>query len=316
MKILLIQSTDKDLQSMMKISKANVLAIKKILPSAKIKIAKDTKENIIQDIQRAEILVGANLQNIDLTSVNRLKWFHVTSAGVDNLSQSLLNSDIIVTNSSGVHPIPISEHVMAFILMFTRQIHKSFRIQVIEKKWKRNNIYKAVSEVYQKTIGIVGFGRIGKQIAQVSKVFKMNVLVNSLHSHSDINDLLKKSDYVINCLPYTKDTHHFFDFNKFKKMKKSSYFINIGRGKTVNEKELITALKKDIIAGAGLDVFEEEPLLSDSPLWQLDNVILTPHYAGWTPYYMDRVISIFCENLKAYLSGKRMPNLVDKKRGY
>ena len=132
----------------------------------------------------------------------------------------------------------------------------------------------------------------------------------------DLKELVGKSDFVVNCLPGIPSTAGIFDLELLKKFKKSAYIINIGRGTTIVETDLIEALKKGLIAGAGLDVFEVEPLPKSSPLWNLENVIITPHYSGWNPNYTERVVDIFIENLQAYLNGKKLPNLVDKKLGY
>jgi phosphoglycerate dehydrogenase-like enzyme len=132
----------------------------------------------------------------------------------------------------------------------------------------------------------------------------------------ELPNLLKEADFVVNALPGTVHTKGIFDLKLFKKFKETSYFINIGRGTSVVEKDLVEALEERIIAGAGLDVFEVEPLPEISPLWKLENVIITPHYSGWTPKYTERVINIFCENLKSYLKGGKMPNLVNKELGY
>ncbi|RJQ24693.1 D-2-hydroxyacid dehydrogenase [Candidatus Parcubacteria bacterium] len=305
--------------------------IKKAYPEAKI----DTIDNISSEssqqfLKQADVMIlpTSLLNTVNFKKTTSLKWLHITSAGVDKLPDEILRSSIIVTNSSGVHPIPIAEHVFTFMLMFARQLHKSYRQQVEKKTWLRTSDFLPTTEVYGKTIGIVGLGRIGKRIAKVAKGFDMQVValtrtkhkkednVDKQYTDKDVDKLLKASDFVIGCLPGTKESNHFFDLKKFSKMKPTAYFINIGRGKTVNEKDLIKALKKNIISGAGLDVFEEEPLPKDSPLWDLENVIITPHYAGWTPYYLDRVIEIFSENLKAYAKDNPMPNLINKTRGY
>ena len=181
-------------------------------------------------------------------------------------------------------------------------------------------------ELNGKTLGIVGYGRIGAQIARLGKGFGMRVAAlahtkkiedkNVDISYRMVDLLLNKSDFVVNALPLTDETQGYFDTSKFKQMKPTAYFVNIGRGKTVIESDLIKALKNKTIAGAGLDVFEEEPTPDSNPLWKLPNVIMTPHISGWTPEYTNRVVNIFCENLKAYLKKRSMPNLVDKSRGY
>lgn len=328
MKILIIQNKEETLNPMLQLNDSHVQRIKQQFLDAQVFIVEDVKEQVDSEIEDSEIIIASRLHNIDFKKANFLRWVHLTSAGVDRLPEDILKSDIVITNSSGVHSIPIAEHVFAFMLMFERQIHKSFRIQIEEKKWVRDFKIQNVSELHGKTVGIVGLGRIGRKIAQLAKAFDMKVLAtvrsprekeddaDELHTSDELDNVLQNSDYVICCLPLTKETLHLFDYDKFKKMKPSAYFINIGRGKVVNEKDLVKALKENVIAGTGLDVFEEEPLSSDSELWNLENVIITPHYSGWTPYYMDRVVDIFCENLRAFVEGEKMPNLIDKERGY
>jgi phosphoglycerate dehydrogenase-like enzyme len=153
-------------------------------------------------------------------------------------------------------------------------------------------------------------------LAMVRDTSKKYPNVDELVTEGNIKELLNRSDFVVNAMPLTDNTFHFFNTEKFSHMKSSAYFINIGRGPVTNEKDLIHALNKKVIAGAGLDVFEEEPLPSHSPLWTMENVIITPHSSGSTPEYMNRVIDIFCKNLGAYIHKKEMPNVVDKKRGY
>ena len=312
----------------MRYKQSHVEQIKEIIPQSQIDIIEANKKTIKRYLPKADILIYSSFENpnlIDFKNAQNLKWVHVTSAGTSEIESHLKNTDILLTSSSGVHPVPIAEQIFTYILMFARCMNKSYRTQIKEKKWTQDNLSPYLTELFRSTIGIIGYGRIGKRVAKIAKAFGMNVIalehINSLgkdtnvdnfYQNKDLNNLLQKSDFVINCLPLTAETTHFFKLATFKQMKPTSYFINIGRGKTVDENDLIIALKKGIIAGAGLDVFDIEPLPENSELWKLENVIITPHYAGWTPSYIDRVITIFCSNLKAYLSDMPMLTLVDK----
>lgn len=312
----------------MKLKKEHVILIKKVSKNIKVKHISSNGENIIEKSSDSDVLItnADIIRTPNFQKLKKLKWLHVTSAGVNNLPEYITSSNIIVTNSSGVHPTPIAEQVFGYLLMFARSLSQTSKAQEGIQWLSQNEI--PVFELSGKTVGIVGFGRIGEKIALIAKGFGMKVIaltrtskkknknIDQLLSSKQLDKLLKESDIVINCLPATKETYQLFDLKKFKHMKPTAYFINIGRGTTVVEKDLIEALKNKTIAGAGLDVFEIEPLEKSSPLWKMDNVIITPHHAGSTPYYMDRVIEIFCENLSAYLSKKPMPNLVDKKLGY
>lgn len=290
------------------------------------KIEVSTNES---DIPEAEIIITSTFEAPDIKKLPKLKWIHVDNAGVDRMPQEIKDSDIILTNSSGVHPIPISETVWGYIFMWTRQLTGTYRSQVLGKGWSRDGLnMDAMGEADGKTMLIVGMGRIGSRIAETARAFNMRIVgVVRDPSKSDVKGVelvstkelekyLKASDFVVDCLPLTAETRGIFNLNTFKKFKKGCFFINIGRGGTVVEKDLVQALNEGIVAGAGLDVFEVEPLPKSSPLWNMENVILTPHVSGWTPYYRDRAIDIFCENLKAYLDKKPMPNVVDKKLGY
>lgn len=301
--------------------------IKKIDLDAQFKEISADSKNYQKIIQTADIVIG-EASSIQTSGSSPLpKWFHITSAGVNGVSKAVLESDIVITNSSGVHPIPISEHVLGLMLMLARGLHKAVKIQVQQKTWIRDvNLYQP-SELAGKNLLVVGMGRIGERIAQLGLAFEMNVvgIVRNPDAHQSkillksakqLASELKNADFIVNCLPSTPETVKLFDKKMLNLFKKGSFFINIGRGDTVDEKELIKCLKSGHIAGAGLDVFEQEPLPDSSPLWEMENVIITPHYSGFNPDYFDRVIDIFCSNLKAFLNNKKMPNLVDKKLGY
>ena len=288
----------------------------------------ETDSKVAEKLAWADVLITSEFGMLNESNARNLKWVHLTSAGTNKMPDFLKNSDILITNSSGVHPIPISEHVFALMLILVRKINLAFRNQIEKKEWVRSYKYYQPDELFGKTVIIVGMGRIGERIAKLADCFGMEVygIVRDiskkrtghikLFEMGDLNGLLKKADFVINCLPGTEQTKGIFDLKLFKRFKPSSYFINIGRGTTVVEKDLIKAMEEGIIAGAGLDVFEVEPLPKSSPLWNLNNVIITPHYSGWNPNYTERVINIFIENLKMYLSGGVLPNLIDKKLGY
>lgn len=301
--------------------------IKLVDAQAKVTVASQGSEEAKKMLQTAEIVIGQANDITYLTEAPKLKWLHITSAGANTLSQEMIDSDVLVTNSSGVHPIPISEHVLGLMLMLVRGLHKAVKIQYTQKKWVRNiNIYQP-GELAGKKLLIVGMGRIGERVALLGEAFEMNVVgvVRNPEKHQgkftvvsvkEMDKELKNSDFVVNCLPLTPETKNIFDKNRLSKFKSNSFFVNIGRGESVDEVALIEALKNGKIKGAGLDVFATEPLPESSPLWEMENVIITPHYSGANPHYFDRVITIFCENLKAYIKKKTLPQLVDKKLGY
>ena len=283
------------------------------------------KGQIAKHLVDADIIAGSPWVIPKIMEAKKLKWIHSFSAGMDRvLTPQVLKSKIILTNSSGIHAIPIAEHVLAFMLIFTRKFYDTFKNQQ-EKIWSKN---QNLTELRDKTVLVVGLGNIGTEVARLANCFEAHVIaikqdiknkpdgIHKVYSINQIEKILPKADFVVLCLPLTDRTYHLFDMKKFKLMKKSGVIINIGRGPLIKEADLILALEKKIIQGAGLDVTEEEPLPKDSHLWDMENVIITPHHSGWSEKYMDRGTDIFCLNLKAYLKGKPLPNLVDKTRGY
>jgi phosphoglycerate dehydrogenase-like enzyme len=281
-------------------------------------------ENVLRVIPDVDILIAGTFDKEILEKAEKLKWVHALAAGVDRLLfPEFTESDIILTNSSGVHPVPISEHVLGMMLMVSRKLHESMRTQ-LQRRWER----PVPTELCGKTLGVVGFGSIGERIGQLGKCFGMYVIGlkrNTAHKSENadelvppdkLHDLLNRSDFVVISLPLTKDTEELISLKEFTMMKDTAYIINISRGRVICQKDLVHALKTRKIAGAGLDVFQEEPLPAESPLWGVDNVIITPHYAGSTPEYFNRAIDIFCNNLKRFLTGEKMMNVVDKTKGY
>lgn len=195
----------------------------------------------------------------------------------------------------------------------------------MEKKWVRG---RNGLEMHGKTMGIIGVGSIGKETAKLAKAFGMNVLgcrrsggnlpeVDQMYDIKGLNSMLSHCDYVVNTLPLTVETNHMIGEEQFNRMKPSTFYVNIGRGETTDTDALIRAIREQKIAGAGLDVFEQEPLPETSPLWEMENVIIAPHTSGATDHYFDRAIEIFKDNLKSYLvDGRPHLNLVDLERKY
>lgn len=309
--------------------------IKKIVsafPFVNVAVA-GSDEELLKLLPEAEILVCGNYNYRPswLTHAKRLKWIHSIAAGNEKILPSLIDKQIMLTDSSGVHAMPIAEQVVGYMLMFERKLLSAFKMQQ-RKEWAQG---LEVGELLGKAVLIVGLGSVGKGIAGLCKCLGMKViatkreasaaaiaevksLVDELHPTTNLAKLIPLADYVVLSLPFTKETRHMFGSKELAAMKPTAYLINIARGGIVDEAALIAALMGKKIAGAALDVFEQEPLPKESPLWEMENVIITPHNAGLTPYYIDRVVGIFCTNLKAYLENKpeEMPNLVDKVKGY
>jgi len=297
-----------------------------ILAAAEFRGDLSNKDKFNALLAEAEVLYGLFLPKDLLARTPRLKWVQTMSAGVDRFTTTdIWNSPIILTGVSGIHATPISEFVLEFMLMFAKQAPFCFRMQQ-KHEWGRF----MPGVLRGKTAGIVGLGNIGREVARLCKAFGMKVIatrrsarqsararyVDKLLPASQLKRLLGESDYVVIATPLTKETTGLIGIDELKAMKPTAYIINIGRGGIIDEDALIQALDEKQIAGAGLDVTSEEPLPPDSRLWEFENVIITPHVSGGMEDYMERATDLFCENLKRYLNGRRLLNVVDKTRGY
>lgn len=275
----------------------------------------------------AEIITATDRDFVALGLIQKpaLRWFHTWAAGVEFMPfAELKNRGIRLTNSGGVHPVPITENIFGLMLAWTRKISAAIRNQV-EQKWVR---WDAINEISGKTIAILGVGNIGAETARIAKAFNMTVLgirrtgdampfVDEMHVLTDLDAVLGRSDYVVNILPKTADTSRIMNRDRFAAMKPDAFYISVGRGSTTDTDALVEALTNQQIGGAGLDVMDPEPLPAGHPLWDLENVIITPHISGSSVHYFDRAVEIFAENLRAYVKdGSIVRNEVDLEKGY
>ena len=282
------------------------------------------KEKLDDLLAEAEVIYGLRLPPNIVARAPKLKWVQVMSAGVERfLGTEVVESSVILTNVSGIHATPIGEFVLGRMLMFVKQSPLCFQLKQ-DKQWRRFT----PSGLRSKTLGIIGLGNIGREVARLAKAFGMRVLavdvkrlvraryVDIMLPRDQLRYLLTESDFVVLSLPFTPETNKLIGEEELRTMKSTAYLINISRGGVVDEEALICALDEHWIAGAGLDVFATEPLPADSRLWQLPNVIFSPHIAGAMEDYNMRATEVFSENLRRYLNGKRLLNVVDKKKGY
>ena len=260
----------------------------------------------------------------DLALLKNLKWIQTFSAGVNTLPlKEIKERGILLTNSSGVHGPQMTDHIMGMILSFSRALLPSIRNQK-EKNWK---VDYPLSELTGKEMLIVGAGSIGQLLAKKAKAFDMNVVglkrtVEDLENFDEVRPLnelqrsMKTADYVVILAPLTKETRGLIGKEELALMKEDAVLINLARGPLVDEAELIKALEEKKIRGAGLDVFSREPLPSDSPLWDLDNIILTPHLGGFSDVSNERSIALISENIRRYYAGEKLKNIVNLELGY
>ncbi|WP_027574540.1 D-2-hydroxyacid dehydrogenase [Bradyrhizobium sp. WSM1743] len=278
-----------------------------------------------QHIGEADALLAFRFPVELFDQAKKLRWFQCTGAGVDSiLPVRDKASHITVTNARGIHGDVIADYVMAGVTMLHWDFRRLLREQA-ERKWNP----RYVSPLADKTLGVVGLGSIGATIARRAKSAGMTVVgskrdisapvegVDKLFASNALQDLLPLCDFVVLAVPGTGETVRLIGAAEIGCMRRDAFLINIARGNVIAEAELIKALKTGTIAGAMLDVFEREPLPQDSPLWDMPNVIATPHVAGSPANYTERVFSsILAENIERFLKGQALKNVVNLQRGY
>ncbi len=255
-----------------------------------------------------------------------LRWVQVASAGVDSmLFHEFVSSDVILTSAKGTVGVHLAEHSMALLLGLTRGIATAIR----KPSWdQRMPIRNVAWELVGATMGIIGLGGTGRDLADRAHGFGMRIVavdpeqvevpesVDACWKMDRFHNLLEQSDVVAICAPLTDETEGMFDEQAFARMQGHALLINVSRGKIVDETALMDALEHGKIGGAGLDVTPQEPLPEDHPLWRMENVIITPHTAGGSPNRGDRLVDLFCENLRRFLADRPLLGVIDKEKGY
>lgn len=300
--------------------------IKKMAADYQVKFKDDLSE---EDYGKVEIMYGWNkaYSSEDLAKFTDLKWIQAASAGVDYLPKVITdNPQVQISNMSGVHAVPITESVFGYLLGTGRQLFTS-QLNQLKGQWVRPE-HETFYSLKDKTLLVYGTGNIGQEIARVGQAFGMKTIgVNTNGREIEFFDecvalqeshkVTEQADFIVSTLPATEDTHHYFDEDWFTHLKKTALFINIGRGQTVDETAIALALSKQQFAGAYLDVFHTEPLPEDSPLWQVNNLLITPHITGHIAHFAKQTYPIFKENLDAFLkTGKLTRNIVATDKGY
>jgi len=279
----------------------------------------------------AEVFACFHFPPEHFAAAKRLRWIHSASAGVEaNLFPALVTSDVVLTNSAGVHAVSIPEHVLGQMFMLARNFHEALRLQG-RAEWNRFRVISfagGISELNGGNLAILGAGAIGRNLSRLAKGLGMHVRVmrrdatqpvegaDAVVSPAHLHDLLAWADWVVCALPLTAETRGLIDAAAIRAMRSSAFLINVGRGESVDEHALVEALQRGGLAGAALDVFDEEPLPPEHPFWSLPNLILTPHVSGYTNRYLQKVLAIFEDNLDRFVSGRPLRNVVDKRLGY
>jgi phosphoglycerate dehydrogenase-like enzyme len=290
-----------------------------------------SEASFLRVLPEAEILFAWGLARRHVGKAGSLRWLHTPLAGVDRvLNSELLPTPIRITSSRGVNSVAVAEHTLAMILSMTRGLASAIRAQAAGR-WMQADLYgrkPPLEELHGKVLGIYGMGDIGRELAVRAQGLGMQVWglvrrprpkpehVDRLFAAGRADTLLRGADVLVLALPLTPATHGLIGERQLKRMKPTALFINVGRGELVQESALIRALRERWIAGAGLDVFAREPLARSSPLWNMPQVVVSPHIAGAHPHYMTRAADLFMDNLKRYVAAKPLLNEVDKTAGY
>lgn len=255
----------------------------------------------------------------------KLRWVHSRAAGLDTmLFPEMVASEVTLTNGSGVFSQSLGEFALAMVLYFAKDLSRTLRNQRAGR-WEPFD----VDEIAGQTMGIVGYGDIGRACARRAHAMGMHVLalkrhapdkpdplIDQFYRPGELAAMLAQCDYVVMSAPLTNETHHMISDAQFAAMKRSAVVINVGRGPVVDQAALVRALEAGTIRGAGLDVFEKEPLPADDPLWKMDNVVISPHSADHTRDWLDRAMSFFLLQYERFTKGEPLENVVDKKLGY
>lgn len=306
-------------------------ALRNIAPGIEL-VQVSGEEALLGAVTDADIIIG-NVRESEgyfervLRAAKRVRWVHNYGAGVESLlCPEFLSRDVVLSCGKGYSVgSQLAEHAFALILALTRGIAICARM----KTWSKHGPVRAtVSDLRGKTMGLVGFGGVGMATARRALAFEMNVLAVRRNPSNEVTegvtawgterfyDLLERSDIVVVSVPLTSETRRMFNRRAFERMKTGAILVNVGRGEVVETAALVDALREGRLAGAGLDVFEQEPLPDDSPLWNLQNVVITPHLAGASPGRPGRNLEIVLENLQRFVDGRPLLSVVNKTTGY
>jgi phosphoglycerate dehydrogenase-like enzyme len=287
-----------------------------------------TLEDAAREIGEAEAAYGTIPREL-LGRARRLRWLQAPQAAppAGYYYPELIAHPVVITNLRGIYDEHIAAHIMAFVLAFARGFHEYLPLQ-LRRQWAPRPLDTGVVHLPEATALIIGVGAIGAETARVCAAFGMTVIgvdgrrtdrppgLAELHPPDRLDDLLGRADFVIMTVPHTPETEGMMHRARFARMKRTAFLVNIGRGMTVKLDDLTAALRAGELAGAGLDVFEQEPLPADHPLWTTPGVLITPHTAGYGPYLDDRRVEVVLDNCRRFGRGEPLRNVVDKAKWF
>ena len=299
-------------------------------PQLRVVVSSDG-ETILREMAEAEIFISWSLKPEQFALAKNLRWIHSPAAGVTQLLfPAMVASNVIVTNSTTVHSIPVAEQTVALLFGLARRLRNACDDQA-RRHWGQIESWspeRIPTELNGKTLGLLGLGAIGREVASRAKALGMTVeavkrdpsrgaeFADRVYSPQQLHALLERCDYLVLAIPGNPATRHIIGEAELARLKPSAALVNVARGTLIDTDALVRALEAGALAGAGLDVTDPEPLPAEHPLWRLPNVIITPHLAGATDRYWQRQADLVSANLRRYLAGEPLLNLVDKKRGY
>jgi D-2-hydroxyacid dehydrogenase (NADP+) len=288
-------------------------------------------EGVAETITDADVVIAWSIRSEQFANARKLKWVHSPAAAVHQLMfPELVASDVMVTNAREIHGPVVAEHALALVLALAKRLPSAMRMQQAAE-WGQERIWEekpTTREVADATVCLIGMGSIGREFTRRARALGMRVLAVREHPEKgkdeadavfgigQLDVVLPQADFVVLAAPLTPTTRHIINSDRLGKMKKDAYLINVSRGPLIDDAALVDALSKNKIAGAGLDVFEHEPLPADSPYWRMKNVLITPHIAAVTEKLWERHYKQISENLRRYLAGQPLLSVVDKQKGY
>jgi D-2-hydroxyacid dehydrogenase (NADP+) len=292
----------------------------------------DSYDRAEEEIRDAEVVVAWSIRPEQFNTARKLRWIHSPAAAIHQLMfPQLINSEVILTNAREVHGPVVAEHVIALIFALAKKLPDAVRLQQ-KHIWGQEIIWREQPrprEIAGATLGLIGLGSIGREVAKRAAALGMTVIavrehptkevpqgVKQVYASVHLQTVMEQSDYIVLAVPLMPSTQKLMNAERLSQMKSDACLINVGRGPLVDEAALAAALRNHQIAGAALDVFVQEPLPADSPLWDLENLLITPHTAGLTEKLWNRHYELFSENLRRYLTGRPLLAVVDKQRGY